>query len=80
MQILECAIALHFMHYNFGRIHKALRVTPEIAAEISDHVWSFEEFAALTEWGLCGLLPLPRGFCEIELFNFLLIKLVQAIN
>lgn len=42
------AIALHFMHYNFGRIHKTLRVTPAMAAGISDHVWSLEEIAALT--------------------------------
>jgi IS1 family transposase len=42
------AVALHFMHYNFGRIHKTLRVTPAMAAGISDHVWSLEEIAALT--------------------------------
>jgi IS1 family transposase len=43
----EHAIALHFMHYNFGRIHKTLRVTPAMQAGISDHVWSLEEIAAL---------------------------------
>jgi len=41
------AVALHFMHYNFGRIHKTLRVTPAIEAGVSDHVWSLEEIAAL---------------------------------
>lgn len=41
------AIALHFMHYNFGRIHKTLRVTPAMQAGIADHVWSLEEIAAL---------------------------------
>ena len=41
------AIALHFMHYNFGRIHKTLRVTPAMEAGIADHVWSLEEIAAL---------------------------------
>lgn len=41
------AIALHFMYYNFGRIHKTLRVTPAMEAGISDHVWSLEEIAAL---------------------------------
>lgn len=44
---LECAVALHFMHYNFGRIHKTLRVTPAMEAGISDHVWSLEEIAQL---------------------------------
>lgn len=47
MQNLECAVALHFMYYNFGRIHKSLRVTPAMEAGISDHVWSIEEIAAL---------------------------------
>ena len=44
---LQCAVALHFMHYNFGRIHKTLRVTPAMEAGISDHVWSLEEIAGL---------------------------------
>lgn len=43
----EHAIALHFMHYNFGRIHKSLRVTPAMQAGIADHVWSLEEIATL---------------------------------
>ena len=33
------AIALHYMHYNFCRIHQTLRVTPAMAAGVSDHVW-----------------------------------------
>ena len=41
------AVALHFMHYNFGRIHKSLRVTPAMEAGVSDHVWSLAEIAAL---------------------------------
>jgi IS1 family transposase len=41
------AVALHFIHYNFARIHKMLRFTPAMAAGISDHVWSYEEIAAL---------------------------------
>ena len=41
------AIALHFMCYNFGRVHKTLRVTPAMEAGITDHVWSLEEIAAL---------------------------------
>ncbi len=46
---LECAVALHFMHYNFGRIHKTLRVTPAMEAGVADHVWSLEEIANLTD-------------------------------
>ncbi len=42
-------VAVHFMHYNFARIHKTLRITPAMAAGISDHVWSLEEIALLAE-------------------------------
>jgi IS1 family transposase len=41
------AVALHFLHYNFARIHKTLRVTPAMAAGISDHVWTLEEIVSL---------------------------------
>ena len=41
------AVALHFMYYNFGRIHKTLRVTPAMQAGVADHVWSLEEIAQL---------------------------------
>ena len=43
------AISLHFMFYNFARIHSSLRVTPAMAAGIADHVWSVEEIAALAK-------------------------------
>ena len=41
------AVALHFLHYNFARIHKTLRITPAMAAGLSDHVWGVEEIALL---------------------------------
>lgn len=44
---LEHAVALHFMHYNFARIHKTLRVTPAMEAGIADHAWSIEEIVRL---------------------------------
>jgi IS1 family transposase len=43
------AIALYYMHYNFCRIHKTLRVTPAMEAAVSDHVWEIEEIAGLLE-------------------------------
>ncbi len=43
------AVTLHFIHYNFARIHKTLRITPAMAAGISDHVWSYEEIAFLAQ-------------------------------
>lgn len=43
----EAAIALHFMHYNFCRIHKTLRVTPAMEAGLAHHVWTVEELVGL---------------------------------
>jgi hypothetical protein len=40
-------LALHYMFYNFGRIHQSLCVTPAMKAGISDHVWSLEEIIDL---------------------------------
>ena len=45
----KAMIALHYMHYNFARIHKTLRVTPAMEAGVADHVWSLEEIARLTD-------------------------------
>src|SRR5713101_4280728 len=46
---LKAAVALHFMYYNFGRVHQTLRVTPAMEASIADHVWSIEEIVALVD-------------------------------
>ena len=43
----KAALALHFMHYNFARIHKTLQVTPAMEAGVSDHVWGLDEIARL---------------------------------
>jgi len=51
-------VALHFMHYNFARVHKTLRITPAMAAGSSDHVWSLEEIAMLAD---AAFAPTKRG-------------------
>src|SRR6266403_964695 len=45
----EAAVALHYMHYNFARVHKTLRVTPAMAAGLCDHVWSIQEVIQLLD-------------------------------
>ncbi len=40
-------VALYFMHYNYCRIHKTLRVTPAMEAGLTDHVWEIEELLDL---------------------------------
>lgn len=42
-------VALHFMHYNFCRIHQTLRVTPAMQAGLAKNVWELEDLAALVE-------------------------------
>ncbi len=42
-------VALHYMHYNFCRVHTTLRVTPAMEAGITDHVWGIGEIVDLLE-------------------------------
>lgn len=41
------AIALHYMHYNFVRIHRTLRVTPAMAAGVTTKLWEISDIIAL---------------------------------
>lgn len=43
MENLKASLSLYFAHYNLVRIHRSLRVTPCMSAEITDHVWTMEE-------------------------------------
>ena len=45
----EAAVALHFMHYNFCRVHQTLRVTSAKEAGISSYVWSIVEIVGLLD-------------------------------
>ena len=43
------AIALHYMYYNFVRLHSSLRCSPAMAAGVSKKLWSMEDIVALLE-------------------------------
>ena len=43
------AVALHFMYYNFVRIHKTLRVTPAMAAGVTDRLWEIEDIVRIAD-------------------------------
>ena len=47
------AVALHYIHYNFVRIHRTLRVTPAMESGLTNRVWSIED--------VIGLLELAEG-------------------
>jgi IS1 family transposase len=56
---LAHAVSLHYMHYNFARVHQSLTVTdergttvkrtPAMAAGVTDHVWTLREIAGLLD-------------------------------
>jgi hypothetical protein len=56
---LAHAVSLHYMHYNFARVHTSLTITdengkttkrtPAMAAGVTDHVWTLTEVAALLD-------------------------------
>lgn len=43
------SLALYFLYYNFVRIHKSLKVTPAMAAGVTDRLWSVEDIVALID-------------------------------
>jgi hypothetical protein len=45
---LQAAVSLHFAHYNLVRLQKTLRVTPAMAANVTDRVWSLQELVERT--------------------------------
>ena len=53
------AVALHMMYYNFVRIHKTLRVTPAMAAGVTDRLWEISDIAQLV--ADAEEAPKPRG-------------------
>ena len=43
------SVALYFMYYNFGRIHKTLRISPAMESGVTDHLWTLEEISNLSK-------------------------------
>ena len=48
LENLKAAVALHFAHYNFVRIHQTLRVTPAMEAGITDRLWTIQDLIQTT--------------------------------
>jgi IS1 family transposase len=43
LENLKAAVALHFAHYNFVRVHQTLKVTPAMEAGLTGHIWSISD-------------------------------------
>ena len=56
---LEHHVALYFVHYNFCRIHRSLRVTPAMAAGVADTLHDMEWIVSLID--ARAPKPGPRG-------------------
>lgn len=50
------AVAIHFMYYNFVRIHKTLKVTPAMEAGVTKRLWELEEIIRITD----EAMPAPK--------------------
>ncbi len=53
------AVALHMMYYNFVRLHRTLRVSPAMAAGVTDRLWEIGDIVKLVEDR--EEAPKPRG-------------------
>jgi hypothetical protein len=45
----EAAVALNYFAYNFIKIHRTLRVTPAMAAKVTDRLFDVSDIVALLE-------------------------------
>ena len=51
------AVALHFMHYNFCRLHQTLKITPAMAAGVTDKLWEMSDIVKLVDEAVPKLGP-----------------------
>ena len=55
------AVALHFVYYNFVKMHKSLRCSPAMAAGLSTRLWEVSDIVALVEQAEMAQVPAKRG-------------------
>jgi hypothetical protein len=80
------SVALHFAYYNFVKIHQTLRVTPAMAAGITDRLWSIEDLLTRIDQRSGGMAPsgkslgpgaglrLAGGVCSGSITSFLMVS------
>lgn len=48
LENFEAAVGLHFAYYNFVKIHKTLRCTPAMAADVERSIWTVADLVEMT--------------------------------
>ena len=43
------ALALHFLYYNFARVHQTLKTTPAMAAGVTKRLWEMKDVVDMLE-------------------------------
>ena len=72
------AVALHFMRYNFCRIHKTLRVTPAMEAGLAQHPWTIEELVGLLNAAEKKAAEVGRG-CKLRRAGGILLPALDVL-
>lgn len=49
LEMHEHSVALHFFHYNFIKIHQSIRMTPAMAAGVTERLWEVADLVDLLE-------------------------------
>ena len=63
------AVALHFMYYNFIKIHSTLKVTLAMATRVTDRLWEIEDIVKLLEEKEAVEFPKVRGSYKKDISN-----------
>ena len=65
----RAAVSLYVAHYNFCRVHEALRITPAMALGVTDHIWTIGELIEAATNGVIAPKPFGKvigGFVVID--------------
>lgn len=54
-------MALHFLYYNFVRVHKTLKVTPAMAASVTKRLWEMSDVVKVLEAWESAFHSNPKG-------------------
>jgi IS1 family transposase len=61
-----CAVALHAMYYNFVRLHQSLKVSPAMAAGVTDRLWEMVDVVDVLDAFEAKRKRQPKVFFEVE--------------